>query len=70
MEIIKNQFLFKRVCHTDKVVTYLPLSHSAAQMIDVWMTMAAGATVYFADKNALKVIMIKMSIGFKTKKHS
>jgi len=39
-------------------------------MIDVWMTMAAGATVYFADKNALKVIMIKMSIGFKTKKHS
>jgi len=36
-------------------VTYLPLSHSAAQMIDVWMTMTAAATVVFADKNALKV---------------
>ncbi len=23
-------------------VTYLPLSHSAAQMIDVWMMMTAG----------------------------
>lgn len=38
----------------DSVVSYLPLSHSAAQMVDVWMTMSAGATVNFADRNALK----------------
>ncbi len=38
----------------DSVVSYLPLSHSAAQMVDVWMTAASGATVSFADRNALK----------------
>lgn len=38
----------------DIFISYLPLSHSAAQMIDVWMPMAARAAVYFADKNALK----------------
>ena len=39
----------------DDFISYLPLSHSAAQMIDVWMPMASGAAVYFADRNALKV---------------
>ena len=39
---------------SDSFITYLPLSHSAAQMIDVWMPMAAKASVYFADRNALK----------------
>ena len=38
----------------DTLVSYLPLSHSAAQMVDVWMAMSAGATVNFADRNALK----------------
>ena len=38
----------------DDFISYLPLSHSAAQMIDVWMPMASGAAVYFADRNALK----------------
>jgi len=38
----------------DTLVSYLPLSHSAAQMVDVWMAMCAGACVSFADKNALK----------------
>merc|ERR1719367_792367 len=38
----------------DDCISYLPLSHSAAQMIDVFMPMASGAAVYFADRNALK----------------
>lgn len=42
------------VSEEDSFITYLPLSHSAAQMIDVWMPMSAKASVYFADRNALK----------------
>ncbi|XP_075154014.1 long-chain-fatty-acid--CoA ligase heimdall-like [Haematobia irritans] len=41
------------------VVTYLPLSHIAAQLFDIFMTMENGATVYFADRNALKGTLIK-----------
>lgn len=36
------------------IVSYLPLSHVAAQLVDLYITMWAGASVYFADKNALK----------------
>lgn len=45
---------YLRVTEEDVFISYLPLSHSAAQMIDVWMPMAAKATVCFADKNAMK----------------
>jgi long-chain-fatty-acid--CoA ligase ACSBG len=45
---------FLNMTANDSVVSYLPLSHSAAQMVDVWMTMSAGGTVNFADRNALK----------------
>ena len=38
----------------DSMVSYLPLSHSAALMIDVFMPMSCGAAVYFGDQNALK----------------
>ncbi|KAJ8936507.1 hypothetical protein NQ314_012371, partial [Rhamnusium bicolor] len=36
------------------IVTYLPLSHVAAQVVDIYVVMSIGGTVYFADKNALK----------------
>ncbi|XP_072261276.1 long-chain-fatty-acid--CoA ligase ACSBG2 isoform X1 [Pyxicephalus adspersus] len=36
------------------VVSYLPLSHIAAQMIDVWLTMKYGGATYFAQPDALK----------------
>lgn len=42
----------------DSLVSYLPLSHSAAQMVDVWMAMSAGATVNFADRSALKGTLV------------
>ncbi|XP_032429055.1 long-chain-fatty-acid--CoA ligase ACSBG2 isoform X1 [Xiphophorus hellerii] len=38
----------------EKVVSYLPLSHVAAQMVDIWVTMKAGGLTYFAQPDALK----------------
>lgn len=37
------------------VVSYLPLSHIAAQMVDIWITMKIGGVTYFAQPDALKV---------------
>lgn len=37
------------------VVSYLPLSHIAAQMVDMWLTMKVGGLTYFAQPDALKV---------------
>ncbi|KAF7654748.1 hypothetical protein LDENG_00065410 [Lucifuga dentata] len=36
------------------VVSYLPLSHIAAQMIDIWVTMKVGGVTHFAQPDALK----------------
>ncbi|XP_069574168.1 long-chain-fatty-acid--CoA ligase ACSBG2 isoform X2 [Brachyistius frenatus] len=50
----------KHVCLTDAtqaqevVVSYLPLSHIAAQMVDIWVTMKVGGATYFAQPDALK----------------
>ena len=40
-------------------MSYLPLSHSAAQVADIWVPMSVGATVVFADSNALKGTLIQ-----------
>eukprot|EP00088_Acartia_fossae_P070043 TRINITY_DN9282_c0_g3_i1.p1 TRINITY_DN9282_c0_g3~~TRINITY_DN9282_c0_g3_i1.p1 ORF type:complete len:722 (-),score=191.14 TRINITY_DN9282_c0_g3_i1:615-2780(-) len=36
------------------VISYLPVSHIVAQIIDVWLAPFIGGTVHFADKDALK----------------
>jgi hypothetical protein len=36
------------------MLSYLPLSHVAANMADIHAPMAVRGTTYFADKNALK----------------
>lgn len=36
------------------IVSYLPLSHVAAQVLDISAAILSAATVYFADKNAMK----------------
>ncbi|XP_007489052.1 long-chain-fatty-acid--CoA ligase ACSBG2 isoform X2 [Monodelphis domestica] len=36
------------------VVSYLPLSHIAAQMMDLWLPMKIGGITYFAQPDALK----------------
>ncbi|XP_043946698.1 long-chain-fatty-acid--CoA ligase ACSBG2-like [Protopterus annectens] len=38
----------------ETVVSYLPLSHIAAQMIDIWLPMKFGGATYFAQPDALK----------------
>lgn len=40
--------------HTDKVISYLPLSHIAAQIIDIHAMMNIGGCTYFAQPDALK----------------
>ncbi|XP_046814921.1 very long-chain-fatty-acid--CoA ligase bubblegum isoform X1 [Vespa crabro] len=46
-------------------VSYLPLSHVAAQIVDIFLTMSVAATVYFADKNALKGSLINTLVAAK-----
>ncbi|XP_048449271.1 long-chain-fatty-acid--CoA ligase ACSBG2-like, partial [Rhincodon typus] len=38
----------------EAIVSYLPLSHIAAQMIDIWLSIMFGGTTYFAQPDALK----------------
>lgn len=36
-------------------MSYLPLSHIAAQMMDIWLPIKVGGVTYFAQTDALKV---------------
>ncbi|ODN00703.1 Long-chain-fatty-acid--CoA ligase ACSBG2 [Orchesella cincta] len=42
----------------EEYISFLPLSHVAAQMADVYCPLTCSASVYFADKNALKGSLI------------
>ena len=39
-------------------MSYLPLSHVAAQIIDIYLCFFGGATVWFADKTALQGTLV------------
>ncbi|XP_053156809.1 long-chain-fatty-acid--CoA ligase ACSBG2 isoform X2 [Hemicordylus capensis] len=41
------------------VVSYLPLSHIAAQMIDIWLPLSFGAQTSFAQPDALKGTLVE-----------
>jgi len=57
---LRNVIELYNLKHTDQevIVSYLPLSHVAGSMIDVFMTISIAGTVYFADKKALKGTLI------------
>jgi len=42
-------------CAVEEIISYLPLSHVAAQVLDIYIPMLFAATVYFAQPDALKV---------------
>ncbi|KAH8238814.1 hypothetical protein KR038_002559, partial [Drosophila bunnanda] len=44
---------------SERLVTYLPLSHVAAQLLDLLFGLFTSGSVTFADKNALKGTLIK-----------
>ena len=43
--------------------SYLPLSHIAAQLIDIHCLQALGGTTYFAQPDALKVCMLMLLLA-------
>ena len=45
---------FEMKDHEERIVSYLPLSHVAANITDVFVMITCSSTVYFADNNALK----------------
>ena len=58
----------------ERIVSYLPLSHVAANITDLFLGLAAASTVYFADKNALKgtlvqTLKVKIDLSFSHFRH-
>ena len=51
--MIKSKSTIKYI-EREQIVSYLPLSHIAAQLIDIYLPIVTLSTVWFADKDALK----------------
>ncbi len=45
------------------VMSYLPAAHLAGQLLDIYGSITAGATIAFADKEALKGTLVTFSHG-------
>mgnify|MGYP003691583519 CR=1 FL=1 len=40
---------------SETIISYLPLSHIAGALLDIFITISVAATVYFAQPDALRV---------------
>ena len=58
---IKTKIVFNVT--KERFISYLPLNHIAAQMLDLYMPVVLGGTVYFADSNALKSSLLDTLIS-------
>ena len=47
------------ICIGERYISYLPLNHIAAQLMDIYVPIASVGTVYFADNDAMKGSLIK-----------
>jgi long-chain-fatty-acid--CoA ligase ACSBG len=52
--LVKELEILKDPSKRPRIISYLPLSHVAAQYQDVIFTLKSGACLYFTDENALK----------------
>ena len=48
---------------TEHIVSYLPLSHIAGQLMDIFVPIVSGATVHFAQPDALKVGLYNTTVA-------
>jgi len=53
--------------NSEVIVSYLPLSHVAAQIVDIYCSLLYAASVYFAQPDALKVFQNLPTFRFKLK---
>lgn len=60
-ELTKMHSEFKTFAD-ERIISFLPLNHILAQMVDIYLPIATGSTVWFADKNALKTSSKSSSI--------
>jgi len=50
------------------IISYLPLSHIVAQLVDIWLLASGGGTIHFADKDALKGTLLNTLTAVKPTK--